>query len=204
VRTAFDSLGSASISLLRVSAHILHQTSAVCAESPACALLYVLAENRRCAPQLECRTSLISRGKRGPMNARIFQVRDGMTHDVVTLERNQKLLAADDLMRLGRIRHLPVVDEDGALVGIVTQRDLFYSGLVKALGYGSHAVTNVLELLAIKEAMKTEVVTTTPDTPLADAARVMLAQKIGCLVVLESGKIVGILTESDFVKLYID
>jgi CBS domain-containing membrane protein len=138
------------------------------------------------------------------MNARIFQVRDGMTHDVVTLERNQKLLAADDLMRLGRIRHLPVVDEDGALVGIVTQRDLFYSGLVKALGYGSHAVTNVLELLAIKEAMKTEVVTTTPDTPLADAARVMLAQKIGCLVVLESGKIVGILTESDFVKLYID
>jgi CBS domain-containing protein len=138
------------------------------------------------------------------MNARTFQVRDGMTHDVVTLERNQKLLAADDLMRLGRIRHLPVVDEDGALVGIVTQRDLFYSGLVKALGYGSHAVTNVLELLAIKEAMKTEVVTTTPDTPLADAARVMLAQKIGCLVVLESGKIVGILTESDFVKLYID
>jgi CBS domain-containing membrane protein len=52
--------------------------------------------------------------------------------------------------------------------------------------------------------MKTEVVTTTPDTPLADAARVMLAQKIGCLVVVESGKIVGILTESDFVKLYID
>jgi len=132
-----------------------------------------------------------------------FQVRDAMTYDVVTLEHNAKLLAADDLMRLGRIRHLPVLDEHGALVGIVTQRDLFHSGLVKALGFGSHARTNMLELLAIKEAMKTEVVTTTPDTPLADAARVMIAQKIGCLVVLESGKIVGILTESDFVKLYI-
>jgi CBS domain-containing protein len=127
-----------------------------------------------------------------------------MTYDVVTLGHNDKLLAADDLMRLGRIRHLPVLDDDGALVGIVTQRDLFHSGLVKALGFGSHARTGMLELLAIKEAMKTEVVTTTPDTPLAAAARVMNDQKIGCLVVLEAGKIAGILTESDFVKLYID
>jgi CBS domain-containing membrane protein len=209
MRSTFGSLGSASLSLLRVSAHILRELvrarglgssdrrHALCS-------MHATQNGSRRNRSWNATRGLITRGKRGPMNARTFQVRDGMTHDVVTLERNQKLFAADDLMRLGRIRHLPVVDEDGALVGIVTQRDLFYSGLVKALGYGSHAVTSVLELLAIKEVMKTEVVTTTPDTPLADAARVMLAQKIGCLVVLESGKIVGILTESDFVKLYID
>jgi CBS domain-containing protein len=120
---------------------------------------------------------------------------------VITLERNEKLLVADDVMRLGRIRHLPIVDDDGALAGIVSQRDLFHSGLMKALGYGSHAQRNALELLVVKEAMKTDVVTTTPDTPLAEAAKVMFERKIGCLIVIEAGKIAGILTEGDFVKL---
>jgi CBS domain-containing protein len=124
-----------------------------------------------------------------------------MTRDVVTLERNDKLLVADDLMRLGRIRHLPVVDEDGRLAGIVSQRDLFHSGLIKALGYGSHAQRKALDMVVVKEAMQTEVVTTTPDTPLRDAARLMLERKIGCLVVLDEQRIAGILTESDFVKL---
>jgi CBS domain-containing membrane protein len=129
-------------------------------------------------------------------------VRDLMTKDVVTLERNDKLLMADDVMRLGRIRHVPIVDGDGALAGIVSQRDLFHSGLMKALGYGSHGQRKALDMILIKEAMKTEVITTTPDTKLAAAARLMLAQKIGCLVVVDEGKIVGILSESDFVKLH--
>jgi CBS domain-containing membrane protein len=128
-------------------------------------------------------------------------VRDLMTHDVITLERNEKLLVADDVMRLGRIRHLPIVDSDGTLAGIVSQRDLFHSGLMKALGYGSHAQRSALDLLVVKEAMKTEVVTTTPETPLVDAAKLMFERKIGCLVVLEAAKVVGSLTEGDFVKL---
>ena len=124
-----------------------------------------------------------------------------MTRDVVTLDRNDKLLVADDLMRLGRIRHLPVVDEDGRLAGIVSQRDLFHSGLIKALGYGTHAQRQALDMVVVKEAMRSEVVTTTPDTPLREAARLMLERKIGCLVVLDGAQLVGILSESDFVKL---
>jgi CBS domain-containing protein len=127
-------------------------------------------------------------------------VRDVMTRDVVTLGQNETLQTADDLMRLGRIRHLPVVDGDGLLAGIVTQRDLFHSGLLRALGYGSHAKAKALEGLAVKEAMRNDTVTTTPDTPLADAARSMFEKKIGCLVVLDGQKIAGILTESDFVR----
>jgi len=123
-----------------------------------------------------------------------------MTKDVVTLGHNETLRTADDLMRLGRIRHLPVVDGDGQLAGVVTQRDLFHSGLLRALGYGAHAQRKALDGLAIKEAMRSEVVTTTPDTPLAEAAKVMFERKIGCLVVLEGQKIAGILTESDFVR----
>jgi CBS domain-containing protein len=129
-------------------------------------------------------------------------VRDLMKKEVLTLERNEKLSTADDVMRLGRVRHLPIVDKDGTLAGVVSQRDLFHSGLLKALGYGTHAQRQSLEALVAKEAMKTEVVTTTPDTSLRDAAKVMLEKKIGCLVVVEAEKIVGILTESDFVKLY--
>jgi CBS domain-containing protein len=127
-------------------------------------------------------------------------VRDLMTRDVATLGQNETLRTADDLMRLGRIRHLPVVDADGLLAGIVTQRDLFHSGLLRALGYGSHAQKKVLDGLLIKEAMRNDVITTTPDTPLADAAKTMFERKIGCLVVVEDRKISGILTESDFVR----
>ena len=135
------------------------------------------------------------------MNNKKLLVRDVMTQDVVTLERNEKLSVADDVMRLGRIRHLPIVDEEGNLTGIVSQRDLFHSGLLRALGYGSHAKQQALDLLVLKEAMKTEVTTVTPDTPLAEAAKLMIERKIGCLVVVEDKKILGIITESDFVKL---
>src|SRR5688572_1703329 len=128
-------------------------------------------------------------------------VRDLMTSTVTTIGRNESLKSADDVMRLGRIRHLPVVDDDGTLAGIVSQRDLFHSGLLRALGYGSHARERALEDSLVKEAMKTELVTTTPDTPLRAAANVMLERKIGCLVVLAEGKLVGILTEADFVRL---
>ena len=129
-------------------------------------------------------------------------VRDLMTTDVVTVGRNEKLLIADDVMRLGRIRHLPVTDDDGALAGIVSQRDLFHNGLLKALGYGTHAQRQALDMVVVKEAMKKEVETIGPDTLLLDAANRMLELKIGCLVVVDAGRIVGILTESDFVKLY--
>ena len=131
-------------------------------------------------------------------------VRDLMTTSVITMERNESLRTVDDVMRLGRIRHMPIVDEEGTLAGIVSQRDLFHSGLLRALGFGSHAREQALDTLVVKEAMKTEVVTTTPDTPLAEAAKVMFERKIGCLVVLDADRIAGILTEADFVRLAIE
>jgi CBS domain-containing membrane protein len=135
------------------------------------------------------------------MNIEALRVSQVMTRDVTTLGQNDKLVIADDVMRLGRIRHLPIVDSDGRLVGIVSQRDLFHSGLLRALGYGTHAQRQALDLVVIKEAMKSDVVTVAPDALLSAAAATMLERKIGCLMVVENGKIAGILTESDFVKL---
>ena len=125
-----------------------------------------------------------------------------MTADPTTLKRNDKLTLADDIMRLGRVRHLPVVDDDGEiLVGIVTQRDLFRDALAQALGYGKHAQRKILDTLSVKDVMATEVVITSPDTSLIEAARLLTELKIGCLPVIDNGRLVGILTEGDFVAL---
>jgi CBS domain-containing protein len=134
-----------------------------------------------------------------------MKVRDWMTSEIASVRRNDKLSIADDVMRLGRIRHMPVLDDrSDDLVGIVSQRDLFRGALAGALGYGEHAQQRVMGTLVIKEIMSTDPVTTTPDTPLADAARVMLARKIGCLPVVEDGRLVGILTESDFLRFAVE
>jgi CBS domain-containing protein len=131
-----------------------------------------------------------------------LRVRDVMTSDVTTLKRNDKLTLADDIMHLGRIRHLPVLDDDGQqIVGVVSQRDLFRGALARALGYGRRAQRKVLDTLSVKEVMTSDVITTTPDMPLVEAARVLVERKMGCLPVVKNGRLVGILTEGDFVAM---
>jgi CBS domain-containing membrane protein len=130
----------------------------------------------------------------------VTRVKDVMTSEVTTLKRNEKLTLADDVMNLGRIRHLPVLDDDGLeVIGIVSQRDLFRGALAQALGYGQHARRKLLDTLFVKDVMADDVVTTTPETPLAEAARVLIERKIGCLPVIKDDRLVGILTEGDFV-----
>jgi CBS domain-containing protein len=130
-------------------------------------------------------------------------VRDVMHGEVATLRRNDKLVIADDVMRLGRIRHMPVVDEDEAgVVGVVSQRDLFRGALTSAFGYGEVARRRVMQTISVKEVMSSPVITIGPGAALAEAAALMLKKKIGCLPVVEDDKLVGILTESDFVALY--
>src|SRR5271156_228742 len=133
---------------------------------------------------------------------KVLKVRDGMTADPTTLKRNDKLTLAEDIMRLGRIRHLPVIDDEGCmLVGIVSQRDLFRDALAQALGYGRHAQRKILDSLSVKEVMTSEVATISPDATLVEAARLLTERKIGCLPVVDNGQLVGILTEGDFVAL---
>lgn len=126
-------------------------------------------------------------------------VRELMSTEVTTLERNEKLSLADSIMSIGRIRHMPVLDEDGKLVGLLSQRDLFHSALVKALGYGTVAKQKMLEGLLVKEVMTNDPVTVSPDTDVAAAASIMAEKKFGCLPVVEGDDLVGILTEGDFV-----
>ena len=130
-----------------------------------------------------------------------LQVRDVMSREVHTVKRNDELGIADALMKQERVRHLPVLDGDGEVCAVVSQRDVFRGALLRALGFGSRAEESMLKQVAVKEAMSSEIQTTAPDTPVADAARLMIERKIGCLPVIENGKLVGIVTETDFVRL---
>ena len=94
-----------------------------------------------------------------------------------TWDPNDVLVTVEGLSENRRIRHLPVVDEYGELVGIVSQRDVFHSGLMKAMGYGTHGRDQFIEMLMVKEVMTIDVVTTTEATPLGEAAALMLEQQ---------------------------
>jgi CBS domain-containing protein len=124
-----------------------------------------------------------------------------MSRDVHTVGRNDRLLDADRLMKDEHIRHLLVLDEQSHLAGVVSQRDLFHSAVLKSLGYGSHGMEKVLAMFPVKEAMRTELVTATPNESARAAAARMLEHHVGCLPVLENGELVGVVTETDFVKL---
>jgi CBS domain-containing membrane protein len=130
------------------------------------------------------------------------RVRDVMSRELHTLHRNDKLSLADDVMRMERVRHLPVLDEEsGALVGVLSQRDLFRGALARALGYGETAQRRLLDLLVVKEVMTNDPISVSPDTTLREAARTLVQHKIGCLPVVEGDQLVGILTEGDFAAL---
>lgn len=127
------------------------------------------------------------------------QVGDVMTTELLLIEQNEPLGKAEEMMRAARVRHILAVNEEGALRGVLSQRDVFHGGLLKALGYGTHARQRALDTLRVKDAMTADPVTTSPSTPLRAAAELMVERKIGCLPVLRGEELVGVLTEGDMV-----
>jgi CBS domain-containing protein len=130
-----------------------------------------------------------------------MKVKDLMIKEVATLDIEDELSLANDIMRLGRIRHLPVISGD-KVVGIVSERDLFRSSLAQALGYGNKDTREVMKTLRIKDVMVKQVVTVAPDTDLKDAVALMVERKIGCLPVVQGHKLVGLITETDILVQY--
>jgi CBS domain-containing protein len=127
-------------------------------------------------------------------------VRDIMATEVATLGRNDSLQLAKDIMTLGRVRHFPVID-DGTVVGVVSQRDLYKASLGSVMKYGEKAQRAFLEGIAVKEVMSEPPVTIAPHASVQEAARLMMEKKIGCLPVLEDTRLVGLVTETDMLKL---
>jgi CBS domain-containing protein len=117
----------------------------------------------------------------------------------VTLQSGDILDLANDVMTLGRIRHLPILD-NGKVVGVLSQRNLFHSALVTALGIRPKERKELLKAIRVNEVMSAPVITVSPDARLKEAARMMMEKKIGCLPVVENDTLVGLLTESDILR----
>ncbi len=128
-----------------------------------------------------------------------MQVWQLMASDVVSLEAKTTLDVADDLMQLKRIRHLPVL-EQGRLVGLVTQRDLFLAGVSSVLNFRRKAEKEWLGRIKIEDVMTTDLITVAPEADIEDAVARMLEHKIGCLPVVAGGKLVGLLSETDCLR----
>ena len=120
-------------------------------------------------------------------------VRDRMSRPAVTVRQDADFQKALALMQEKKLRRLPVVDDDGQLVGIIVERDL----LVAAMRYLQSRVE-------VGDLMTRNVVTVGPDTDLNEVARTMLERKIGGLPVVEHGRLVGIITESDIFKRFVE
>lgn len=130
-------------------------------------------------------------------------VRDLMTLDVVALKPQDNLATLRDVMYERRIRHMPIVDDAGRLIGLVSQRDLLRNALIEQVRVPDSVEQAVLERLEVRDLMTTEVESVGPDADVRVAAQILLDKKYGCVPVVASGrKLVGILTESDFVRLF--
>ena len=123
-------------------------------------------------------------------------VRDMMRREVVTLEATDKLDLAEGIMRLGRIRHLPVVDGD-RVVGLLSQRDLFRATVSSLLQLRGDAEREWLATISVRDVMTTHVFTVAPSVSLRAAVHLMIGERIGCLPVVEDDKLVGLISESD-------
>src|SRR5262249_19188648 len=126
-------------------------------------------------------------------------VRDLMEREVTTLKASESLGLADDIMQLGRIRHLPVLS-GGVLVGIVSQRDLYRAGMSSMLQMRRSAERDWLAGIPVQAVMTTDVITVAPDDTVHAAVELMLRHRIGCVPVVEHGRLVGLLSESDCLR----
>jgi CBS domain-containing protein len=126
-------------------------------------------------------------------------VRELMSPKVATVARKDTVEIADGVMTMGRIRHLPVMDGT-EVVGVLSQRDLFRSTLGAALAFGVSRPQEIMRALEVGDAMTAPAVTIGPEAPVQEAARAMEEKRIGCLPVVEKGRLVGILTETDILR----
>ncbi len=130
-----------------------------------------------------------------------MRVRDLMTQDVIASRPEDTLATLRDLMYERDVRHMPVIDEDSELIGLVSQRDLLRHSLIQQSDMPDFIEDELLGRLQVGELMTTGIASTEPEVDIREAAQIMFENKYGCLPVVEGTRLIGILTESDFVRL---
>jgi acetoin utilization protein AcuB len=130
-------------------------------------------------------------------------VGERMSHPVITIRPDLPIIDALNLMKREKIRRAPVVRK-GVLIGIVSDKDLLNASPSPATSLSIWEMNHLLSKVTVDEIMSKGVLTVTEDTPIEEAARTMVDNKIGGLPVLRDGKIVGIITETDLFKIFLE
>ncbi len=133
-----------------------------------------------------------------------MQVSERMTQPVITALPDMPIQEAMNLMREKGIRRLPVVDSRGRLRGIVSDRDLLHASPSDATSLSVWELNYLLSRVTLKDVMTKSVITLEGDTPIKEAARIMVEKKIHGLPVMDSDDVVGIITETDLFKVLLD
>ncbi len=131
-------------------------------------------------------------------------VRDRMTPNPTTVKVSTSVKEALELVRSRHFRHLPVVDEEGKLVGITTEKDLVYASPRPHLSLSIFEIDYLLSRMSVDQVMKREPITVSPDLPIEEAARVMIDHRIGSLPVVENGELVGIISDTDIFRVLVE
>jgi acetoin utilization protein AcuB len=131
-------------------------------------------------------------------------VRERMSRNPVTISSDAPITEALKVMRMHSVRRLPVLDDTGRMVGIVSEKDLLYASPSSATSLSIYEMHYMLSQLKVTEVMTTDVTTISADTPLEEAARIMADNKIGGLPVMQDDQLVGIITETDIFKVFLE
>ena len=124
-----------------------------------------------------------------------------MSKPVVSLFAEQSLPLAGDIMTFKHLRHLPVIDDGGHLIGLVSHRDLLGAQISTLTGLTDADRRATEDRICVREIMTTELWTVEPDALASVAGRTMLDHQYGCLPVVDDHRVlVGIVTESDFLS----
>ena len=126
-----------------------------------------------------------------------------MSKVLITVPPDLPVPDALALMTKEKIRHIPVI-EKGKLKGIITKNDLLNASPSKATSLSVWEINYLVSKIKVADVMTTKVYTTTEDTPIEEAARVMSDKKISCLPVLRGKDLVGIITETDLFKIFLE
>jgi acetoin utilization protein AcuB len=127
-----------------------------------------------------------------------------MSHPVITIKPDIPIHDALNLMRKESIRRLPVVNDRGQMVGIVSEMDILHANPSDATSLSVWELNYLLSRIKVSDVMTRDVVSVVVDTPIEEAARIMADSKIGGLPVMRDGDLVGMITETDLFKVFLE
>jgi acetoin utilization protein AcuB len=131
-------------------------------------------------------------------------VKDRMSANPVTVRTDTSLKEALDLVRSSPFRHLPVLDENDKLVGIVTEKSLVYASPTSSTTLSVFEVDYILSRTKVGQVIQGDVISVGPDLPVEEAARVMIDHRFGCLPVVDDDKLVGIISDTDIFRVFVE